>query len=122
MTRKQQKQAPYLVVLSVGFYMATSIVMLSANKMVLLKVALPVTFLWVQMLIAVFWMHVGHALGCFVLPQARVETAKKLWALITINVLGLTLNTYTIQYGDASFYQVALALSGTARNLKIFFS
>ncbi|KAJ3149617.1 hypothetical protein HDU89_003670 [Geranomyces variabilis] len=110
MTRIQQQQARSLVVLSVGFYMFTSIVMLSANKMVLLKVALPVTFLWVQMLIAVFWMHVGHAFGCFVLPQACVETGKKHWALITINVLGLTLNTYTIQHGDASFYQIARGL------------
>ncbi|KAJ3166784.1 hypothetical protein HDU87_001918 [Geranomyces variabilis] len=95
-----------LVVLSVGLYMVTSIVMLAANKMVLLKVPLPVTFLWMQLLIAVLLLHVGHMPGWFVLPQASVETFKKLWKLVAINVIGLTLNTYTIQHGDASFYQV----------------
>ncbi|KAJ3167378.1 hypothetical protein HDU88_002300 [Geranomyces variabilis] len=85
-------------------------VMLVANKAVLMQVALPVTFLWIQLLIAVGLLHAGDALGFFALPQARLKIAKTLWPLVAINVVGLTLNTYTIQLGDASFYQIARGL------------
>ncbi|KAJ3011500.1 hypothetical protein HKX48_006798 [Thoreauomyces humboldtii] len=33
-----------------------------------------------------------------------------LWPVVAMNVVGLTLNTYTIQMGDASFYQIARGL------------
>ncbi|KAJ3161146.1 hypothetical protein HDU86_007768 [Geranomyces michiganensis] len=115
------------VALSVTFYMVTSIVMLMANKMVLLKVALPVTFLCGQLLVAVALLHAGHWiarltlpylgirhakhwLARFELPPFQLAACKRLWPLILTNVVGLTLNTYTIHLGDASFYQIARGL------------
>lgn len=77
------------------------------NKVVLLCVALPVTFLWIQLLTAVFLLHWAHFLGWITLPRITWEVSRKLWSLIGINVFGLALNTYTIHHGDASFYQVS---------------
>ncbi|KAJ3149612.1 hypothetical protein HDU89_003665 [Geranomyces variabilis] len=104
------KQKAHLVPLSIAFYMVTSIVMLVANKMVLLRVALPATFLWIQLIIAVGIMQVGHFLNWFAIPTVNIATCKKLRPVVALNVVGLTLNTYTIQMGDASFYQIARGL------------
>ncbi|KAJ3006622.1 hypothetical protein HKX48_009550 [Thoreauomyces humboldtii] len=106
----QRQQKAYLVPLSIVFYMVTSMVMLVANKMVLLKVPLPATFLWIQLIIAVGILHIGHHLRCFVLPSVNLAICKKIWPVVALNVVGLTLNTYTIQMGDASFYQIARGL------------
>ncbi|KNC96572.1 uncharacterized protein SPPG_08159 [Spizellomyces punctatus DAOM BR117] len=98
------------VTLSVLFYMVVSITLLMVNKAVLLEVALPVTFLWAQLLIAVALLHIGGALGWFTLPRLEWTVCRTLWSLMAINVIGLTVNTYTIHFGDASFYQVARGL------------
>ncbi|TPX64617.1 hypothetical protein SpCBS45565_g05745 [Spizellomyces sp. 'palustris'] len=90
---------------------ALHVALLLVNKAVLLEVALPVTFLWVQLLIAVALLHIGGALGWFTLPRFEWTVCQTLWALTAINVIGLTVNTYTIRFGDASFYQVNLKIS-----------
>ncbi|KAI8824924.1 uncharacterized protein EV422DRAFT_576169 [Fimicolochytrium jonesii] len=107
---KEEKPRTRTIVLSVSFYMFASTALLLANKMVLLKVALPITFLWIQLVIAVALMHVGEAMRLFPLPRIDWNVCVRLWPMILINVLGLSVNTYTIQYGDASFYQVARGL------------
>ncbi|ORY49895.1 hypothetical protein BCR33DRAFT_753051 [Rhizoclosmatium globosum] len=84
--------------------------MVLVNKAVLNTVPLPITFLWIQILVAVLLLWNSSLLGLLKLPTLTTQNCSKVMPLIFINVIGLTLNTLCLQYVDASFYQVARAL------------
>ncbi|KAJ3171365.1 hypothetical protein HK101_011255 [Irineochytrium annulatum] len=92
------------------FYVVTSIVMVIFNKAVLNAVSLPLTFLWLQLLVAVLLLLCCHNLRLLRLPRLEQATSLSLSPLILINVLGLTLNTLCLQHVDASFFQVARSM------------
>ncbi|KAJ3393999.1 hypothetical protein HDU84_000498 [Entophlyctis sp. JEL0112] len=98
------------VIFAVGFYVFTAIVMIMANKAVLNTVPLPLTFLWLQILVAVFLLMSASALGFYNPPPLDPHVCYPMLPLILVNVTGLTLNTLCLQYVDASFYQIARAL------------
>lgn len=98
------------VIATVLFYLVAAIVMVFANKWVLNAVSIPLTFLFLQLVIAVVLLHLAAVLGYFQLPTLSLSTSRALSPLIAINVVGLTFNTYCLQYVDASFYQVARGL------------
>jgi GDP-fucose transporter C1 len=58
------------------------------------------------MLIAVLLLKVTDSLGVLKMPQIRTDISKALVPLISINVLGLGVNTLCLVYVDTSFYQV----------------
>ena len=147
---KHQQQQTWAVVASVSFYMVTSITMVLANKWVLAALPdYPLTFLWLQILVAVLLLFLAHSTGWLKVsndhhtaylpvsnpgtttttdatvsdqksdelklkptqwPAVRLEIAKKLWSLILINVVGLSVNTFCLKHIDASLYQVARSL------------
>ncbi|KAF8992090.1 hypothetical protein BGZ52_012964, partial [Haplosporangium bisporale] len=81
------------VILTVGFYMLTALVMVSVNKWALKSLSLPWTLLWIQMLIAVLLLRVTDFLGALKMPSLQKDVSKALIPLIAINVLGLGVNT-----------------------------
>lgn len=68
----------------------------------------PWLLLWCQMLIAVVLLRVTDYAGLLKMPVIRSDVAKALVPLISINVLGLGVNTLCLVYVDTSFYQVIL--------------
>ncbi|KAF9409059.1 hypothetical protein BGZ94_002089 [Podila epigama] len=98
------------VILTVSFYMVTALVMVSVNKWALNSLELPWTLLWVQMLIAVLLLRVTDYFDILKMPTLKKDVAKALIPLITINVLGLGVNTLCLVYVDTSFYQIARGL------------
>ncbi|KAF8980191.1 hypothetical protein BGZ46_004532 [Entomortierella lignicola] len=98
------------VILTVGFYMVTALVMVSCNKWALNTLRLPWLLLWFQMLIAVLLLKVSDATGMLKMPTIKPDVAKALIPLIAINVLGLGVNTLCLVYVDTSFYQIARGL------------
>lgn len=99
-----------MVIFSVGFYIVTSIVMVLVNKAVLNTIDLPVTFLTLQILVAVALLQLSHYVGFIRVHSLSYEKCVRLMPLIVVNVCGLMLNTLCLQYVDASFYQVARSL------------
>ncbi|KAF9177527.1 hypothetical protein BGZ49_005611, partial [Haplosporangium sp. Z 27] len=93
------------VFLTVGFYMISALLMVSCNKWALNELRLPWTLLWCQMLIAVTLLKFTDYLGVLKMPVLRKDVAKALIPLISINVLGLGVNTLCLAYVDTSFYQ-----------------
>ncbi|KAJ3231121.1 hypothetical protein HDU81_003984 [Chytriomyces hyalinus] len=98
------------VTFAVSFYITTAIVMVLVNKAVLNTVAVPLTFLWVQLLVAVLLLSASSYFGVLQCPIFTTSTCRALAPLIVINVVGLTLNTFCLQHVDASFFQVARSL------------
>lgn len=99
------------VVFAVSFYMATSIVMVIVNKAVLNAVSLPITFLWLQIVVAVALIYGCHFAGLWKLPsKLDPVVVRGLLPLVSINVIGLTFNTLCLTFVDASLYQVARSL------------
>ncbi|KAG0257279.1 hypothetical protein BG011_004046 [Mortierella polycephala] len=98
------------VILTVGFYMVTALVMVSVNKWALNALKLPWVLLWCQMLIAVVLLKITDAAGLLKMPVIKKDVAKALIPLIAINVLGLGVNTLCLVYVDTSFYQIARGL------------
>ncbi|KAI8839513.1 hypothetical protein BJ741DRAFT_531114 [Chytriomyces cf. hyalinus JEL632] len=84
--------------------------MVLVNKAVLNTVALPLTFLWVQLLVAVLLLSASSYFGLLQCPIFTTSTCRALAPLIVINVIGLALNTFCLQHVDASFFQVARSL------------
>lgn len=105
--------------------------MVLANKWVLDdQPDFPILFLWLQILVAVLLLMVCHQMSwirlpvrdcttnnsrtlsgiwCFI-PDIKPSYIKPLAPLIAVNVAGLTANTLTLKYLDASLYQVARSL------------
>lgn len=109
---QQQTQSTKLrkVVGVVSFYIITSISMVMINKMVLRQSGLPLTFLWGQLVVAAIFLRLLAALQLITLPSASLSLFRSTLPLITINVLGLVLNTLCLQHIDAVLYQVARSL------------
>ncbi|EGG00689.1 uncharacterized protein MELLADRAFT_39559, partial [Melampsora larici-populina 98AG31] len=80
------------------------------KKWVLNSIPAPLFFLFCQLVIAVILLKLFAWFGIFTLPTLHLSILKSLVPLISINVLGLTFNTYCLQFVDASFYQVARGL------------
>lgn len=98
------------VISTVSFYLIAALVMVMVNKWVLNSIPAPLFFLFCQLVIAVILLKVFAWFGIFNLPTLHLSIFKSLMPLISINVLGLTFNTYCLQFVDASFYQVARGL------------
>ncbi|KAF9297790.1 hypothetical protein BGZ74_009657 [Mortierella antarctica] len=98
------------VMLTVGFYMVTALIMVSVNKWALNTFEAPWTLLWFQMAIAVALLKVTHHTGLLKMPEIRADVSKALLPLIAINVIGLGVNTMCLVYVDTSFYQIARGL------------
>ena len=106
-----QKPSINRIVAVVAFYIVTSITMIMVNKVVLRQAALPMTFLWGQLVVAVLLLRGASFVGLLDgLPSVSTSTFVKLKALIALNVIGLALNTLCLQHIDAVLYQVARSL------------
>ncbi|KAJ7207907.1 hypothetical protein GGX14DRAFT_454796 [Mycena pura] len=81
------------------------------NKWVLNTTSAALFFLFIQLLIAVVLFGITDMLHLF---QDRLTfnltTCKGLLPMVVLNVLGLSFSAYTLEYVDASFYQVARGL------------
>ena len=93
-----------------SFYIAATISMVILNKLVLKEASFPITFLWGQMVLASIILQFLQFCGVFKLPSFRLSVLRNLIPLITINVIGLGLNTLCLQYSDAMMYQIARSL------------
>ncbi|KAK3835937.1 MAG: hypothetical protein JOS17DRAFT_735539 [Linnemannia elongata] len=102
-----ERQQVFLVV---AFYMVTALVMVSVNKWALNTLQLPWLLLWCQMAIAVLLLKVTDYAGFLKMPIIQKDVAKALIPLISINVIGLGVNTLCLVYVDTSFYQIARGL------------
>ncbi|KAI3658741.1 hypothetical protein MP638_001623 [Amoeboaphelidium occidentale] len=129
------------VLFAVMFYMGTSITMVLANKWLLKETPdIPLTLLWLQIVVAVLLIAVTHAFGILSfndteapeiitssystsaisrsfrsffksrVPRTEARISKSLGPLIAVNVVGLSLNTLCLKWIDASMYQVARSL------------
>ncbi|OAV89186.1 hypothetical protein PTTG_09577 [Puccinia triticina 1-1 BBBD Race 1] len=92
------------------FYLVAAIVMVFANKWVLRATAIPITFLFCQLLLATALLKLAGLMGFLEIPTLDLKMGQKLLPLISINVIGLIFNTFCLQYVDASFYQIARGL------------
>ena len=104
------KKSEFYVSIVVSFYIASTISMVLLNKLVLKKAAFPLTFLWGQMLLASIVLQFFQFCGLFKMPSFNLTVLKKLIPLIAINVIGLGLNTFCLQFSDAMMYQIARSL------------
>ncbi|KAG0283838.1 hypothetical protein BGZ96_011802 [Linnemannia gamsii] len=102
-----ERQQVFCVVV---FYMITALVMVSVNKWALNTLKLPWLLLWCQMAIAVLLLKITDYAGFLKMPIIQKDVAKALIPLISINVLGLGVNTLCLVYVDTSFYQIARGL------------
>jgi GDP-fucose transporter C1 len=68
---------------------------------------IPLVFLFLQLLIAVFLLHVATLFSSRIeIPHWDWYTAKKLFPVIAINVIGLVFNTLCLREVEATFFQV----------------
>ena len=104
------KKSELYIAVVFSFYIASTISMVLLNKLVLKKAAFPLTFLWGQMLLATVVLQVFQFSGLFKMPSFKLNVLKKLIPLIAINVIGLGLNTFCLQFSDAMMYQIARSL------------
>ncbi|KAJ7110065.1 hypothetical protein C8R44DRAFT_801299 [Mycena epipterygia] len=97
----------------VAFYMCAALVMVFVNKAVLISVPeLPLVFLLLQLLIAVVLLRFSALLsrGTIEIPKFEPEVAKKLFPVVSVNILGLVFNTLCLRGVEASFFQIARGL------------
>lgn len=94
------------VLLVVLFYMSTSITMVMLNKAILNSTRLPLSFLWLQILVAVGLLHFLALFGWIRLPVLNRDTVSKLIPMGLVNAVGLSANTYCLANVDASLFQV----------------
>jgi GDP-fucose transporter C1 len=85
---------------------------LARNKAVLNSSPdLPLTFLFIQLVIAVVLLHLSNAVNKRVeIPVVSLETSKKLIPVVLVNVIGLVFNTLCLRDVDASFFQVGYSV------------
>lgn len=93
----------------VAFYMSAALIMVFVNKAVLSSSPqLPLSFLLIQLLIAVVLLHVSSALSSKIeIPHLNVQSAKNLFPVVFINIVGLVFNTLCLRDVEASFFQIA---------------
>lgn len=109
-SKAQQGKSELYVASVFSFYIASTIMMVIVNKLVLKQASLPVTFLWGQMVLASVILQALQFCGLFKIPSFKLNVLKNLVPLIGINVVGLGLNTLCLQYSDAMMYQIARSL------------
>ncbi|EIW66293.1 hypothetical protein TREMEDRAFT_35270 [Tremella mesenterica DSM 1558] len=97
----------------VSFYMAVALVMVMVNKWVLTKTSLPLTFLFLQLSIAVLLILLSSLSSptLFHIPRLCRKTLLALAPLCLVNLIGLIFNIYCLQLVDASYFQVARGLT-----------
>ncbi|KIK07218.1 hypothetical protein K443DRAFT_199764 [Laccaria amethystina LaAM-08-1] len=89
----------------VAFYMTSALVM------VFVAPDLPLLFLLLQLIIAVFLLHASASLHKSVeIPIFDLQVAKKLLPVVSVNIAGLVFNTLCLRDVDASFFQIARGL------------
>jgi solute carrier family 35 (GDP-fucose transporter), member C1 len=70
---------------------------------------LPLLFLFVQLIIAVVLLHVSALFTPKVeIPKLELHAAKKLFPVVSINIIGLVFNMLCLRDVEASFFQVWL--------------
>ncbi|KAJ7492478.1 hypothetical protein FB451DRAFT_533942 [Mycena latifolia] len=97
----------------VAFYMCTALVMVFVNKAVLISAPdLPLVFLLLQLLIAVVLLQLSALVsrGAIEIPKFELDVAKKLFPVVSVNIIGLVFNTLCLRGVDASFFQIARGL------------
>lgn len=94
----------------VSFYIITSIMMVLINKVVLNQTKLPMTFLLGQIAVAVILLEAANKMRILKLPPLNLTIIQSLFPLIVMNVIGLALNTFCLNYLDAMLYQVSRSL------------
>ncbi|TFK77389.1 hypothetical protein BDN72DRAFT_753446 [Pluteus cervinus] len=96
----------------VTFYMTSALIMVFVNKAVLNNAPeLPLTFLMIQLLIAVILLHASAAVTSRIeIPKLDMEVAKKLIPVVSVNIIGLVFNTLCLRGVEASFFQIARGL------------
>lgn len=111
-TSKHPSPSPLRVAGVVSFYMFAALVMVFVNKAVLNSSPdLPLIFLFLQLVIAVFLLHVAALFSSRIeIPNWDWYTAKKLFPVVTINVIGLVFNTLCLREVEATFFQIARGL------------
>ena len=69
---------------------------------------LPLLYLLNQLVIAVVLLHGASALTAKVqIPKLEIRTAKKLFPVVAVNIIGLVFNTLCLRGVEASFFQIA---------------
>jgi GDP-fucose transporter C1 len=96
----------------VSFYMFAALVMVFVNKTVLNSTPdTPLLFLFIQLVIAVIFLHVSSLFSSRVeIPHWDATTARKLLPVVSINIIGLVFNTLCLREVEASFFQIARGL------------
>src|SRR6267154_508834 len=84
---------------------------LNRNKTVLNSTPdTPLLFLFLQLIIAVVFLHVSALFSSRVeIPHWDLYTAKKLLPVVTINIVGLVFNTLCLREVEATFFQVSIS-------------
>ncbi|TFL03811.1 hypothetical protein BDV98DRAFT_648690 [Pterulicium gracile] len=109
--REQKAESRTAVFAVVTFYLVAALAMVMANKWVLNATDAPLFFLCTQLFIAVVLFAISDAVG--ILPDKLTfdfKICKGLTSMVGLNVLSLSFSNFTLQYVDASFYQVARGL------------
>jgi len=110
----------WLIACVVTFYMTSALTMVFVNKAVLnSSPTLPVTFLIVQLTMAVILLHVSTLFSPKVakdvpkwnevVPHAK-QKWRSLWKVVSVNAIGLLFNTLCLRDVDATFFQIARGL------------
>jgi hypothetical protein len=77
---------------------------------------LPLIFLFLQLIIAVILLHVANVFSSRVeIPNWDWYTAKKLFPVVSINIIGLVFNTLCLREVEATFFQVFISFSDLRR-------
>lgn len=93
----------------VSFYMAAALVMVFVNKATLnANPDLPLLFIFNQLILAVVLLHVSALFTNRIdLPRLSLQTAKDLFPVVFVNIVGLAFNTLCLRDVEASFFQIA---------------
>ena len=98
------------VVAVVSFYVVVSIAMVMVNKSILKKTSLPLLFLWAQLVFATAVLKMCGSAQLTYIPAITLADSKRLFPLIAINALGLTMNMMCLARMDAVLYQITRSL------------
>lgn len=112
-TRSFSQKRLLSVSLIVSFYIIVSITTVLVNKMVLKVFRFPMTLLWLQMVLAVIFLHFLHLICLYKVPTSSIldyKVIRQLYPLILVNVIGLILNTMCLDTVDVLVYQVTRSM------------
>ncbi|KZO95709.1 hypothetical protein CALVIDRAFT_149719 [Calocera viscosa TUFC12733] len=98
----------------VSFYMAAALVMVFVNKATLVaNPDLPLLFIFNQLVLAVVLLHVSALFTKHIaLPRLSLQTARNLFPVVFVNIVGLAFNTLCLRDVEASFFQVSTSPGG----------